>query len=165
MRQAGVDNQDASRKHGTVGAVARDSQGHLAAATSTGGMTAKMPGRVGDTPVIGAGTWADDETCALSGTGNGEVFIRYAACHEISARMRHAGQSLAQAAQGVVMDLLAPHGGSGGIIAVDRHGGVSLPFNCAGMYRGVVQADGVLRTAIYDEPLVDYAAVTGGNKP
>ena len=165
MRQAGVDNQDASRKHGTVGAVARDSHGHLAAATSTGGMTAKMPGRVGDTPVIGAGTWADDETCALSGTGNGEVFIRYAACHEISARMRHAGQTLAQAAQGVVMDVLAPHGGSGGIIAVDRQGGVSLPFNCAGMYRGVVQADGVLRTAIYDEPLVDYAAVTGGNKP
>jgi len=165
MRQAGVDNQDASRKHGTVGAVARDSHGHLAAATSTGGMTAKMPGRVGDTPVIGAGTWADDDTCALSGTGNGEIFIRYAACHEISARMRHAGQSLAQAAQGVVMDLLAPKGGSGGIIAVDRHGAVSLPFNCAGMYRGVVQSDGVLRTAIYDEPLVDYAAVTDGNKP
>jgi beta-aspartyl-peptidase (threonine type) len=165
MRLAGVDNQDASRKHGTVGAVARDSHGHLAAATSTGGMTAKAPGRVGDTPVIGAGTWADDDTCALSGTGNGEIFIRYAACHEISARMRHAGQSLAQATQGVVMDLLAPHGGSGGIIAVDRHGSVSLPFNCAGMYRGVVQSDGVLRTAIYDEPLVDYAAQAGNRPP
>ena len=165
MRLAGVDNQDASRKHGTVGAVARDSHGHLAAATSTGGMTAKAPGRVGDTPLIGAGTWADDDTCALSGTGNGEIFIRYAACHEISARMRHAGQSLAQATQGVVMDLLAPHGGSGGIIAVDRHGSGSLPFNCAGMYRGVVQSDGVLRTAIYDEPLVDYAAQAGNRPP
>src|SRR4029079_7276137 len=81
-------------KHGTVGAVARDRAGHLAAATSTGGMTAKAPGRVGDSPVIGAGTWADDENCAVSATGHGEIFIRYAACHEIASRMRHAGQAL-----------------------------------------------------------------------
>ena len=155
MRASGTQDQDESRKHGTVGAVARDVHGHLAAATSTGGMTAKAPGRVGDTPVIGAGTWADDASCAVSGTGHGEVFIRFAAAQEISARMRLAGQSLEQAARSVVMDVLAPNGGSGGVIAVDRDGGYTLPFNCAGMYRGVVTGDGVLRTAIYDEPWVE----------
>lgn len=155
MRQAGTQNTDESRKHGTVGAVARDKRGHLAAATSTGGMTAKAPGRVGDTPVIGAGTWAD-ELCAVSGTGHGEIFIRYAAAHEIASRLRHAGQGLDEAASAVVMDLLAPAGGSGGVITVDSRGAFSLPFNCAGMYRGVVAADGVLRTAIYEETLADY---------
>lgn len=158
MRRSGMQDQDESRKHGTVGAVARDMHGHLAAATSTGGMTAKAPGRVGDSPVIGAGTWADDATCAVSATGHGEIFIRYAAAHEIASRLRHAGQSLDVAAHAVVVDLLAPQGGSGGVIAVDKDGGFALPFNCAGMYRGVVTADGVLRTAIYDEPLVDYPA-------
>ncbi len=157
MRQGGTQDQDESRKHGTVGAVARDMSGHLAAATSTGGMTAKAPGRVGDTPVIGAGTWADDASCAVSGTGHGEVFIRFAAAQEISARMRLADQSLEQAARGVVMEVLAPNDGSGGVIAVDRDGGYSLPFNCAGMYRGVVTQDGLLRTAIYEEPLADRA--------
>lgn len=158
MRRSGADDQDESRKHGTVGAVARDRNGNLAAATSTGGMTGKAPGRVGDSPVIGAGTWADNETCAVSGTGHGEIFIRYAAGHEIASRMRHAGHSLNEASRAVVMDLLAPAGGSGGIIAVDRTGAVSLPFNCAGMYRGVVRGDGVLLTAIYDEPLTDFGA-------
>lgn len=157
LRRSGVQDSDESRMHGTVGAVARDRHGHLAAATSTGGMTGKSPGRVGDSPVIGAGTWADDETCAISATGHGELFIRYAAAHEIAARLRYAGQSLDQAARGVVIELLAPVGGSGGIIAVDRHGGFSLPFNCAGMYRGVVIGDGALRTAIYTEPLADYS--------
>ncbi|WP_394788684.1 isoaspartyl peptidase/L-asparaginase family protein [Rhodoferax sp.] len=158
MRRSGTQDQDDSRKHGTVGAVARDRFGHLAAATSTGGMTAKAPGRVGDSPVIGAGTWADDATCAVSATGHGEIFIRYAAAHEIASQLRHAGQSLDVAARAVVVDLLAPQGGSGGVIAVDKDGGFALPFNCAGMYRGVVTADGVLRTAIYDEPLVDFSA-------
>lgn len=153
MRRTGTQDQDESRKHGTVGAVARDVHGHLAAATSTGGMTAKAPGRVGDTPVIGAGTWADDASCAVSGTGHGEVFIRFAAAQEISARMRLAGQTLEQAARAVVMDVLAPNDGSGGVIAVDQDGGYSLPFNCAGMYRGVVMQDGALRTAIYEEAL------------
>lgn len=156
MRRSGAEDYDESRKHGTVGAVARDRNGHLAAATSTGGMTAKAPGRVGDSPVIGAGTWADDETCAVSGTGHGEIFIRYAAGHEIASRLRYAGQNLQQAAHGVVVDVLAPAGGSGGVIAVDRSGAFSLPFNCSGMYRGVVTRDGVLRTAIYKEPLVDF---------
>ncbi|KAB0266385.1 isoaspartyl peptidase/L-asparaginase family protein [Microvirga brassicacearum] len=156
MRRSGGEDHDESRKHGTVGAVARDRNGHLAAATSTGGMTAKAPGRVGDSPVIGAGTWADDETCAVSGTGHGEIFIRYAAGHEIASRLRYAGQNLQQAVHGVVVDVLAPVGGSGGVIAVDRSGAFSLTFNCSGMYRGVVTGDGVLRTAIYDEPLVDF---------
>jgi L-asparaginase / beta-aspartyl-peptidase len=156
MRQGGDEDLDESRKHGTVGAVARDRHGNLAAATSTGGMTAKAPGRVGDSPVIGAGTWADNETCAVSATGHGEIFIRYAAAHEIASRMRYAGQSLDEAARAVVIDMLAPVGGSGGIIAVDRAGHVSLPFNCSGMYRGVVRDDGRLLTAIYDEPLINF---------
>jgi len=155
MRRTGTQDQDESRKHGTVGAVARDVQGHLAAATSTGGMTAKAPGRVGDTPIFGAGTWADDASCAVSGTGHGEVFIRFAAAQEISARMRLAGQSLEQAARAVVMDVLAPNDGSGGVIAVDKDGNYSLPFNCAGMYRGVVTQHGALRTAIYEERLAE----------
>ncbi|NIX75296.1 isoaspartyl peptidase/L-asparaginase family protein [Microvirga terricola] len=156
MRNSGAEDQDESRKHGTVGAVARDRKGHLAAATSTGGMTAKAPGRVGDSPVIGAGTWADNATCAVSGTGHGEIFIRYAAGHEIASLMRYAGKSLEEASRVVVMDMLAPVGGSGGIIAVDHTGAVSLPFNCSGMYRGYVRGDNVLRTAIYDEPMVEF---------
>lgn len=159
MRKSGAEDLDESRKHGTVGAVARDRNGNLAAATSTGGMTAKAPGRVGDSPVFGAGTWADNETCAISATGHGEIFIRYAAAHEIASRMRYAGQSLDQAAHAVVIDILAPAGGSGGIIAVDRAGNVSLPFNCSGMYRGVVKGNGRLLTGIYDEPLVDFQIV------
>jgi beta-aspartyl-peptidase (threonine type) len=91
----------------------------------------------------------------VSGTGHGEVFIRFAASQEISARMRLAGQSLEQAARSVVMNVLAPNDGSGGVIAVDKDGNYSLPFNCAGMYRGVVTQDGALRTAIYEEPLVE----------
>lgn len=157
MRSRGTLDQDDSRKHGTVGAVARDVHGNLAAATSTGGMTAKSPGRVGDSPIFGAGTWAENSSCAVSATGQGEVFIRFAAAHEIAARMRLAGQSLEDAAKGVVLNLLAPQGGSGGVVAVDANGAYSLPFNCAGMYRGVVTQDGVLRTAIYEESLCDYA--------
>ena len=118
-------------------------------------MTAKAPGRVGDSPVIGAGTWADNASCAVSATGHGEIFIRYAAAHAIAARMRWAGHSVAAAARGVV-DALAPVGGSCGVIAVDENGVFSMPFNCAGMYRGVATGDGVLRTAIYQEPLAEY---------
>lgn len=151
-RRAGAaDDGDDSRKHGTVGAVALDAHGDLAAATSTGGMTAKRPGRVGDSPVIGAGTWADNASCALSATGHGEYFIRYAVGHEIDARMRWAGQTLAEAA-GAVVTLLGPLGGSGGVIAVDGQGNVALPFNCSGMYRGLVRVgDDRFLTAIHDE--------------
>lgn len=142
---------DEARRHGTVGAVARDRRGNLAAATSTGGMTGKLPGRVGDSPVLGAGTYADNATCAVSATGHGEFFIRYAVAHEIVARMRHAGQPLGHAARDVI-DELGGLGGSGGLVAVSRNGALALPFNCAGMYRGYVDADGIVYTAIYDEP-------------
>jgi L-asparaginase / beta-aspartyl-peptidase len=142
---------DESRRHGTVGAVARDRAGHLAAATSTGGMTGKLPGRVGDSPIIGAGTYADNTTCAVSATGHGEFFIRYAAAHEIAARIAHGGLSLVDAAGGVIAEL-GRIGGSGGLVAVGRDGSMALPFNCAGMYRGYVREDGIVYTAIYDEP-------------
>jgi isoaspartyl peptidase/L-asparaginase-like protein (Ntn-hydrolase superfamily) len=151
-RSGAQDDGDDSRKHGTVGAVALDSHGHLAAATSTGGITAKKAGRVGDSPVIGAGTFADDATCAVSATGQGEIFIRYAVAHEISARMRWAGQSLSEAAEAIIAEI-APVGGSGGLVAVDAKGNVSLPFNSSGMYRGVVRGDGAMKTAIYEELL------------
>jgi beta-aspartyl-peptidase (threonine type) len=136
---------------GTVGAVALDCNGNLAAATSTGGMTGKVPGRVGDSPIIGAGTYADNATCAVSATGHGEFFIRYGAAFEIAARLRYAGQALEQTAEAVV-EALAAFGGRGGVIAVDRAGALALPFNTAGMYRGYVRADGVTHTAIWDEP-------------
>ncbi|TJZ89450.1 isoaspartyl peptidase/L-asparaginase [Paracoccus gahaiensis] len=149
MRRNGIDDADPARRHGTVGAVARDTHCNLAAATSTGGMTAKSPGRVGDTPLIGAGTYADNNTCAVSGTGHGEIFIRWHAASEIAARMRHAGQSLAEAAHHVVMHDLGSNDGSGGIIAVDAQGNLSLPFNCEGMYRGTVTQKSDFRTSIY----------------
>lgn len=149
MRASGAEDTDPARRHGTVGAVARDTHGNIAAATSTGGMTAKSPGRIGDTPIIGAGTFADNATCAVSGTGHGEVFIRYTAAAEIAARMRHAGQTLEQAADHVVMQDLALHDGSGGLIAVDAQGTVTMPFNCEGMYRGKVTQSGEFETFIY----------------
>ena len=141
----------AAVSEGTVGAVARDCNGNLAAATSTGGMTGKTPGRVGDSPIIGAGTYADNATCAVSATGHGEFFMRYGAAFEIAARLRHAGQSLQEAADAVVA-ALAEFGGRGGVVAVGRTGALALPFNTAGMYRGFVRADGVIQTAIWDEP-------------
>ena len=149
MRERGEADDDPARRHGTVGAVARDRSGGLAAATSTGGMTAKMPGRVGDSPIPGAGTFADDATCAISATGDGEIFIRWSAGHEIDARMRLAGQSLEEAGRHVVMQDLLSHGGTGGLIAVDREGRITLPFNCEGMYRGWASGSGARGVAIY----------------
>ena len=149
---SGADTRDDAAKHGTVGAVARDQAGNIAAATSTGGMTGKPPGRVGDSPLVGAGTWADNATCAISATGAGEYFIRWMAAHEIASRMRYLGLSLAVAADQVVTELGAV-GGSGGLIAIDVAGNVALPFNCSGMYRGMVGIDGILRTGIYRDKL------------
>lgn len=147
-KQAGApDTRDDAARHGTVGAVARDAAGNLAAATSTGGMTAKPPGRIGDSPLFGAGTWADG-ACAVSATGHGESFIRYGVAHEIAARIRLAHQTLDQAATGVITELHA-HGGDGGLIAVDAAGQLVLPFNSTGMYRGTIGPDGTARTAIY----------------
>ena len=148
LKEKGETSVDPAVRHGTVGAVACDARGNLAAATSTGGMTGKAPGRVGDTPVIGAGTLADD-LCAISGTGHGEVFIRFQAAAEISARVRYLGESLEAAAEHVVMRVLAPNDGSGGLVAVDRHGNVALPFNSEGMYRGFIRAGEEPATFIY----------------
>ncbi len=139
-------------KHGTVGAVACDKAGTLAAATSTGGMTAKLPGRLSDSPLIGAGTFADNATCAVSATGHGEPFIRWVVAHDVSARMRYLRETLDQAAGNVVAEL-AQVGGSGGLIAVDTSGRITLPFNSQGMYRGTIGVDGAPMTAIWREKL------------
>jgi L-asparaginase / beta-aspartyl-peptidase len=135
-------------KTGTVGAVARDINGSLAAATSTGGMTNKMPGRVGDAPLLGAGTWADDETCAISATGHGEFFIRCAVGYDIHARMAYADQTLAEAADAVLARVHAM-GGTGGLIAIDHQGNTYLPFNSPGMYRAWIDNAGKIQVAIY----------------
>ncbi len=134
--------------HGTVGAVALDQAGNLAAATSTGGMTDKRPGRIGDSPIIGAGTYANNQTCAVSGTGDGEYFIRSAVGHDISALMEYRGMSLKEAAQ-TVLDKVAKLGGTGGLIAIDKEGNVALPFNTSGMYRGYIDANGKAVVEIY----------------
>ncbi len=133
---------------GTVGALALDAQGQLAAGTSTGGMTNKRYGRVGDSPIIGAGTWADAR-CAVSGTGWGEFYIRAAAAHEICARVRLAGVPLAKAADGVINGDIPKAGGDGGAIALGADGSIAFPFNTGGMYRGWIGADGVPHVAIY----------------
>ncbi len=140
----------ASDKTGTVGAVARDAHGHLAAATSTGGMTNKRPGRVGDTPLIGAGTWAEDQSCAVSATGHGEFFMRSALAYDVHARMVYGNHDLHEACAGA-LGRVAELGGSGGLIAIDKDGHIALSFNSEGMYRAWVDADGLLRVAIYSE--------------
>jgi beta-aspartyl-peptidase (threonine type) len=127
---------DEDNKFGTVGAVALDRHGRLAAATSTGGMTNKRPGRVGDTPVIGAGCYANNLTCAVSATGTGEAFVRAVAAYQVAARMEFGGSTLDEAAHHVVHGSLLKVDGAGGLIAVDAQGHVVMPFNTAGMYRG-----------------------------
>ena len=139
---------DHDQKIGTVGAVARDQRGNLAAATSTGGMTNKLPGRVGDSPVIGSGTWADNHSCAISATGHGEFFIRGVLAYDIHARMAYGGCGLAEAAD-AALTTISEMGGSGGLIAVDGVGNVCLPFNSPGMYRAWVGGDLVPQVAIY----------------
>lgn len=136
-------------KFGTVGAVALDVHGHLAAATSTGGMTNKRVGRIGDSPLIGAGTYADDATAAVSCTGSGEMFMRVVAAYDVCARMRYGGQTLQEATDAVVMQSLPPIGGRGGLIAVDRLGNVCLPFNTEGMYRAHARGAETPHTAIH----------------
>lgn len=143
------DPLDADRKLGTVGAVALDVHGNLAAATSTGGMTNKQAGRVGDSPIIGAGCYANNHTVAVSCTGTGEVFMRTVAAYDVSALIDYAGMTLQQATDKVVMDKLVALGGSGGMIAIDRFGQVALPFNSEGMYRGVAYVGELPRAAIY----------------
>jgi L-asparaginase / beta-aspartyl-peptidase len=137
------------KKFGTVGAVALDSKGNLAAATSTGGMTNKKYGRIGDAPIIGAGTFANNSTCAVSATGHGEYFIRSVVAHDIAALVEYKGMKISAAADEVVMKKLVERGGSGGVIAVDGQGNIAMPFNSEGMYRGCITLDGKIIVEIF----------------
>lgn len=136
-------------KFGTVGAVALDKQGNIAAGTSTGGMTGKRWGRVGDSPVIGAGTYANNDSCAVSATGHGEFFIRYNVAATICARMQYASESLQQAAETVINKTLKNVGGDGGVIALDKQGNIAMPFNTEGMYRASIDKTGKVSVSIY----------------
>jgi beta-aspartyl-peptidase (threonine type) len=135
-------NKKIVEKHSTVGCIAMDKNGNLAAGTSTGGMTNKMFGRIGDTPIIGAGNYANNKTCAVSATGHGEFFIRYTVAHDISALMEYKNLSLAEAARQVIHDKLEPVGGKGGVIAVDKKGNITMEFNTSGMFRGYAKSTG-----------------------
>lgn len=148
LRQESATSDLSLRAHGTVGAVAVDTRGVLAAATSTGGMTNKRWGRIGDSPIIGAGTWAD-QRCAVSATGWGEYYIRAVAAYDICARLAYLEESVDTAARHVVLERIPALGGDGGVIAVDRDGNVSMPFNTAGMARGVARADGSIQVALF----------------
>jgi beta-aspartyl-peptidase (threonine type) len=134
---------------GTVGAVALDDRGRLAAATSTGGMTGKRYQRIGDSPIIGAGTYADDRSCAVSATGHGEVFIRLAVAHDICARIRFGGRSVGAAVREVVLGDLPPRGGEGGVIAIDAHGEIAIEFNSEGMFRASRKQGEAAQIGIY----------------
>lgn len=147
--QPTLDELEKAKKFGTVGAVALDQYGNLAAGTSTGGMTNKRWNRVGDAPIIGAGTYANNQTCAVSATGHGEYFIRSVVAYDISALMEYKKLSLKQAAEEVVMKKLVERGGEGGVIALDRNGNFAMPFNSEGMYRGYIKADGKSEVLIY----------------
>lgn len=140
-----------AEKHGTVGAVALDAAGNLAAATSTGGFNNKPSGRIGDTPVAGAGTYARNGVCAVSGTGQGEFFLRLLASYDVAARMTYARQSLAEATDAVVFESLSAHGIGAGMVALDANGRVVAPFNTLGMYRGWVTPEGELTVASHRE--------------
>ena len=134
-------DQEPDFKYGTVGCAALDRKGNLAAGTSTGGMTNKRYNRIGDSPVIGAGTYANNATCAISSTGHGEYFMRYVVAYDIHARMAYGKESFQEAAKTVIMKTLKDQGGSGGIIGVDKFGNVAMPFNTPGMYRGYAKPD------------------------
>jgi beta-aspartyl-peptidase (threonine type) len=138
-------------KNGTVGCCALDKKGNLAAGTSTGGMPNKKYNRIGDSPIIGAGTYANNNTCAVSGTGYGEYFIRWTVAHDISALMEYKGLSLKEASELVVNQKLVKAGGTGGVICVDNRGNISFPFNTDGMFRGFATADGKEGVFIYKD--------------
>lgn len=150
MKARGANWFDVDMKYGTVGAVARDAAGHVAAATSTGGVTGKRWGRIGDSPLIGAGTYADDRACAISATGAGEFFIREGVAHEICARVRFKGESLKAAADTVMAETQAL-GGTGGVIVTGPTGEMAWSFNTPGMYRGRASAGGDRVVAIYGD--------------
>ena len=143
--------KEKENKFGTVGCVALDKAGNLAAGTSTGGMTNKRWNRIGDTPIIGAGTYASNKSCAVSGTGHGEFFIRYTVAREIAALMEYKGLSVQKAAEEVIINRLKPAGGEGGVIAVDKNGNIALVFNSPGMYRGAADSNGRHEIAIFGD--------------
>jgi len=140
-----------AEKHGTVGAVALDRAGHLAAATSTGGYNNKPAGRIGDTPIVGAGTYARDGVCAVSGTGKGEFFIRYAVGHEVASRINYLGEDLEKAAGKVILEDLKPHNIGAGLVAVAADGSIAAPYNTDGMFRGWVTSEGRFFVATHSE--------------
>jgi len=144
-----------TEKHGTVGAAALDKHGNLAAGTSTGGLTNKQFNRIGDSPIIGAGTYANNATCAVSCTGHGEYFMRLLVAHNISAKMQYGGMSLQEAAETEIMKDLVDIGGGGGVIAIDRDGNIVTPFNTPGMYRGQISAGNKPTVQIYNEEQED----------
>jgi isoaspartyl peptidase/L-asparaginase-like protein (Ntn-hydrolase superfamily) len=143
--------EDVTALTGTVGAVALDRHGHLAAGTSTGGLTNKRPGRVGDSPLIGAGNFAEDGVCAVSCTGHGESFIRSVVAYDVAARMKYAGRDLTTAAREIIHEKLPKLKGEGGLIAVDAKGNITTPFNTPGMFHGWIRADGTIHVAIFEE--------------
>lgn len=147
--QAAVHTLPLQYRYGTVGAVALDKAGNLAAGTSTGGMTAKRFGRIGDSPIVGAGTWADNQSCAVSATGHGEFFIRYQVAADICARVKYQQQSVQGAADTVIHQVLAPVGGTGGVVSVDSEGQIAISFNTQGMYRASISSTEPLKTGIY----------------
>lgn len=138
-------------KYGTVGAVALDLNGNLAAGTSTGGMTNKRYGRIGDSPIIGAGTYADNNACAVSCTGHGEYFMRLAVAYQIAAAVEYGKLALREAAEWVIHTKLSNLGGKGGVIALDKKGNVAMPFNTPGMYRAYVTENGEVTVKLYGE--------------
>jgi beta-aspartyl-peptidase (threonine type) len=152
-KQSGTSNVARPGEHawGTVGAVALDGKGNLAAGTSTGGRTNKLSGRVGDSPLIGAGTYADNRTCAVSGTGHGEFFIRFLAAYDIAAQMKYRGLTVDEAAADVVMRKLKQAGGEGGMIALDANGHLAMPFNTDTMYRGYVTRDAKRTVLLFED--------------
>ncbi len=149
-RGGNCENQ-APSKMGTVGAVALDKQGHLSAGTSTGGTINKRVGRVGDSPIIGAGTYAEDRVVAVSCTGHGEFFIRAVVAYDVAARMKYQGASVSQATHQVVNVLLPELGGAGGLISIDSKGNVAMPFNTQGMFRGFIKSDAIPHISIFEE--------------
>ena len=151
LKEDRVQLDHSDKKFGTVGAVALDREGNLAAATSTGGMTNKKFGRMGDSPVIGAGTYANNNTCAISCTGHGELFIRCVVAYDISCLMEYKGLSLKEACDTVVYDKLVKIGGEGGLIALDKHGNIEMPFNSEGMYRACKGSRGTVTLKIYKD--------------
>lgn len=144
-------HDEISLRVGTVGAVALDRMGHLAAGTSTGGLTNKRPGRAGDSPIIGAGTFAKDGVCAVSCTGHGEFFMRAVVGHDVAALMEYRGLSVAESARLVIHEKLRKLRGDGGLIALDGGGNFTTPFNTPGMFHGVIKPDGTVRVAIFEE--------------